>query len=165
MNVRTTKEVFLGTKLVHQEVVTPSPFPRAITHGLRGQQVISNTVIYAHFWWSRHGTVKHPLSVSKYFPSSFKHKLSVTAHNLSQIANSKYIICISIQIEYSTCRKNRFLRLQKLTIRVVERLTQVYIIWSVPYLKIVQTRATGNLFRRKITTLCNHELRILATVP
>ena len=94
MNVRTTKEVFLGTKLVHQEVVTPSPFPRAITHGLRGQQVISNTVIYAHFWWSRRGTVKHPLSVSKYFPSSFKHKLSVTAHNLSQIANSKYVICI-----------------------------------------------------------------------
>ena len=42
----------------------------------------------------RHGTLKHPLSVSKYFPSSFKHKLSVTAYNLSQIANSKYIICI-----------------------------------------------------------------------
>ena len=42
----------------------------------------------------RHGTIKYRLSVSQYFPSSFKHKLSVTAYNLSHIANSKCIICI-----------------------------------------------------------------------
>ena len=32
-------------------------------------------------------------------------------------------------------------------------------------LKSFKPRATGNLFRRKITALCNHELSILATVP
>ena len=78
--------------------VYPLPVPpRAITHGLRGQQVKSNIKVAADVFLvvtPRHGTLKHPLSVSKYFPSSFKHKLSVTAYNLSQIANSKYIICI-----------------------------------------------------------------------
>ena len=45
--------------------------------------------------------------------------LSATACNLSEIANSKYIICIKYTNRVSTYKKH-FLRLQKLTIRVVE---------------------------------------------
>ena len=96
MNVRTTKEVNLFREFLYTPVY-PHSLPQAITYGLRVQQVKSNScrcTVYAHFWWSRHSTVKHPLSVSQYFPSSFKQKLSVTGYNLSQIANSKYIIFI-----------------------------------------------------------------------
>ena len=89
------KSTCSGSSYIRQ--FTPTPSPQAITYGLRVQQVKANScrcTVYAHFWWSRHSTVKHPLSVSQYFPSSFKKKLSVTGYNLSQIANSKYIICI-----------------------------------------------------------------------
>ena len=46
-------------------------------------------------------------------------QVSATACNLSEIANSKYIIYIKYTNRVSTYKKH-FLRLQKLTIRVVE---------------------------------------------
>ena len=144
------KSTCSGSSYIRQ--FTPTPSPQAITYGLRVQQVKANScrcTVYAHFWWSRHSTVKHPLSVSQYFPSSFKKKLSVTGYNLSQIANSKYIICIKQANRYSTCRKSRFLRLQKLTIRVVERLKQIYGFWPVSNLKIIQNEGDWEPFSQK----------------
>ena len=74
---------------------TPSPCARAITHGFAwAGSEIKKLLIHADFLVARHSTVKRSRSVSKYFPSSLKQKLSVTAYNLSQIPNNKYIICI-----------------------------------------------------------------------
>ena len=57
--------------------------------------------IAAYFWWSRQGMIKHPLSFSHYFRSSFKQKLSQQQPAIwvkSQTVST--LFASSIQIEY-----------------------------------------------------------------
>ena len=53
--------------------LTPPPPPGLLVMDCVGNK---RNKIAAHFWWSRQGMVKHPLSFSQYFRSSFKQKLS-----------------------------------------------------------------------------------------
>ena len=104
MNVWTNKEVFLEKKKLIQGVFIYAslPPPPPPPPGLLFMDCVGNkwNKIAVNFWWSRQGMVKHPLSFSQYFRSSFKQEaLSATTCHLSEIANGKYIV-YSIQIEY-----------------------------------------------------------------
>ena len=134
------------------QLITPTPSPQAIAYGLRGQQGKSNScrcnICAFSVVTPQHGKASavrfHSNSLRR---SSRSFWSQATIWVKSQTVSTSF--ASSIQIEYSTCRKNRFLRLQKLTIGVVEHLTQVYIIWPVSNLKIVQNEGDWEPFSQK----------------
>ena len=131
---------------------TPTPSPQAIAYGLRGQQVKSNSCRCKKCAFSvvtpQHGKASavrfHSNSLRR---SSRSFWSQATIWVKSQTVSTSF--ASSIQIEYSTCRKSRFLRLQKLTIRVVGALDAGIYYLPVSNLKIVQNEGDWEPFSQK----------------